>query len=80
MQVKKSKQVRKYLDRQNSETRERLESALDDLPSGDVIPIVNMPNTFRLRVGKYRAIFVYDDDIIKVTVLNVRGQVYKKGR
>ena len=79
MQVKKSKQVRKYLDRQNEETRERLEHALNDLPKGDVIPIVNMPNTFRLRVGKYRAIFVYDDDIIKVTVLDVRGQVYKRG-
>ena len=46
MQVKKSKQVRKYLDKQDKITRERLDVALNDLPEGDVIPIVNMPNTF----------------------------------
>ena len=79
MQIKKSKQVKKYLDSQDQKTRERLEEAFNKLPDGDVIPIVNMPNTFRLRVGNYRAIFVCEGKIIKITVLDVRGQVYKKG-
>ena len=79
MQIKKSKQVKKYLESQDKKTRERLEEALNKLPVGDVIPIVNMPNTFRLRIGNYRAIFVCEDKIIKITVLDVRGQVYKKG-
>ena len=79
MRVKKSKQVRKYLDRQDKTTRERLELALNNLPKGDVIPIEDIPNTFRLRVGKYRALFVCENDVIKVTLLDVRGQIYKKG-
>ena len=79
MQVKKSKQVIKYLNKQEPAIRERIEFAFDNLPDGDVIPVASMPNTFRLRVGKFRALFVYENDIIKVTVINVRGQVYKKG-
>ena len=79
MPVKKSKQVRKYLDSQDRPTRERLEDALDKLPSGDVIPVVGIPNTFRLRVGNFRALFVREESAIKVTLLDVRGQVYKKG-
>ena len=79
MRIKKSKQVRKYLDSQDKATRERLEAALNKLPAGDVIPIVGMSNTFRLRLGNYRAIFVREDDCIKVTLLDVRGQIYRKG-
>ena len=79
MPVKKSKQVKKFLDSQDKPTRKRLETALDKLPSGDTVPIVGLPNTFRLRVGNYRAIFVQESDVIKVTLLDVRGQIYKRG-
>ena len=67
------------MDAQDKPTRERLEAAINDLPDGDVVPIVNAPNTFRLRVGDFRAVFVKERDIIKVTLLDTRGQVYKKG-
>ena len=77
MRVVKSKQVKKYIDSQNNPTKERLNKALDNLPNGDVVPIVGLPNTFRLRVGGFRAIFVKESDIIKVTTINSRGQIYK---
>ena len=79
MRVLKSKQVKKYVEAQDKSTRERLNAALNNLPNGDVIPIAGLPNTFRLRIGKFRAIFIKEYDIIKVTVLDSRGQIYKKG-
>ena len=77
MRVVKSKQVKKYIDAQDKPTRERLTNALNNLPDGDVVPIVGLANTFRLRVGGFRAIFVKEHDIIKVTTINSRGQIYK---
>ena len=78
MKILKSKQVTKYIATQDNKTRERLEQALSKLPEGDIVPIVGLPNTYRLRIGSFRAIFVNEGDIIKVTVLNSRGQIYKK--
>ena len=77
MRVVKSKQVKKYIDAQNKPTRERLNAALNKLPDGDVVPIKGLNNTFRLRVGNFRAVFVKEHDIIKVTIINSRGQIYK---
>ncbi|MCL2169891.1 MAG: type II toxin-antitoxin system RelE/ParE family toxin [Defluviitaleaceae bacterium] len=77
MRVVKSKQVRKYIDSQDKLTRKRLDDALNELPFGDVVPIVSIPNTFRLRIGKFRALFVKEANIIKVTLIESRGQAYK---
>ena len=77
MRVVKSKQVMKYIDKQDKPTKERLTNALNNLPDGDVVPIVGLDNTFRLRVGDFRAVFVKEHDIIKVTTINSRGQIYK---
>ena len=65
MRVLKSKQVKKYIDAQDKPTRERLTKALDNLPYGDIVPIVGLPDTFRLRVGNFRAIFVTQEDTEK---------------
>jgi len=77
VRVVKSKQVRKYIDSQDKLTRKRLDDALNELPFGDVVPIVSIPNTFRLRIGKFRALFVKEANIIKVTLIESRGQAYK---
>ena len=74
--ILKSKQVKKYIDAQDRPTQDRLNRAINNLPNGDVVPIVGMPNTFRLRIGNYRAVFVKEKDVIKVTLLNTRGQMY----
>ena len=74
--ILKSKQVKKYIDLQDRPTQDRLNTAINNLPGGDVVPIVGMPNTFRLRVGDFRAIFVKEPDKIKITVINTRGRIY----
>jgi mRNA-degrading endonuclease RelE of RelBE toxin-antitoxin system len=78
MRVLKSKQVKKFIEKQDKPTQTRLNTALNSLPAGDVIPIVGLSDTYRLRVGNFRAIFVKEKEIIKVTILDNRGQVYKK--
>jgi mRNA interferase RelE/StbE len=78
MRILKSKQVVKFIEKQDKPTQERLNTALNKLPAGDIVPIVGLPDTFRLRVGSFRALFVKEGEIIKVTVLDSRGQVYKK--
>jgi mRNA interferase RelE/StbE len=78
MRILKTKQVIKFIEKQDKPTGERLNTALNKLPSGDVVPIVGLSDTYRLRVGNFRALFVKEENVIKVTLLDNRGQVYKK--
>ncbi len=43
----------------------------------DVTAIKGEKDTFRLRHGGYRAVFVIEDDVIKVTAVRPRGAAYK---
>ena len=79
MRVVKSKQVIKFIEKQNPQTQERLNIAINNLPNGDIVPIAGLADTFRLRIGGFRAVFVKEPDIIKVTYLDTRGQIYKHG-
>ena len=81
MQVKLSKRAEKYYLSQDSITRQRLKrglKGLEDEPfTGDIVPMHGIPNTYRLRVGKYRILFSVDDDTVIATNIDSRGQVYK---
>ena len=83
MKVELSPKVHKYLLRLDSETRERLRKAFIKLslepPQGDISSLSGKDG-YRLRVGKYRALFDIIDNSIVVYDINVRGQIYKKGR
>ena len=83
MRVELSQKAYKYLLRLDSETRERLKKALIKLslepPQGDILSLSGKDG-YRLRVGKYRALFDIVDNNIMVYEIDVRGQIYKKGR
>ena len=72
----------KYLERLNEPDKGHIKKALRDLerepPEGDIRPITGQHGIFRLTIGKYRAIFRYEDDYIYVTHIDPRGQVYNK--
>ena len=58
-------------------------NAIKELPSiGDIKPLSGHEKTFRLRVGDYRVIYMIQDEILLITVVNVgsRGQIYKNLR
>jgi mRNA interferase RelE/StbE len=62
--------------------KNRIKAALNALskepPEGDIKPLTGQAGYFRLRVGKYRALYRIEDDTIFVTNIDPRGQVYKK--
>lgn len=74
--VKYSKQVRKFLEKQEQRVRQRIETAIQALPAGDVKKLQGRPY-YRLRVGDFRVIFDREGAVILVVKIDNRGQVYK---
>ncbi|MDR2885050.1 MAG: type II toxin-antitoxin system RelE/ParE family toxin [Deferribacteraceae bacterium] len=83
MIVELSRVAAKFLKRLNQPDLGHIIAALDGLenepPMGDIAHLSGQVGHFRLRVGKYRILFVYKDERIYVTYIDLRGQVYKKG-
>ena len=74
--VKYSKQTKKFLDRQEPQTKKRVVTAIEKLPAGDVKKLTGMPY-FRLRVGNIRVIFDMYGRVISIIKIENRGQAYK---
>lgn len=76
-----SKHARKFLKRADPITARRILVALEGLkqnpPQGDIKPYKSQPKFYRLKVGGYRVIFCIQNDIIEVTDIDSRGQIYK---
>ena len=54
--------------------------AVEKLPEeGDIVKLKGkkVKNIYRLRVGKYRIIFSWEKDLIKIVKIDTRGDVYK---
>lgn len=58
--------------------RQRIEQAIDGLPTGDVKPLAGREDEWRLRVGTWRVIYVLDVKQRQIAVLAVRprGSAY----
>lgn len=76
MKVQYSKQAIKFLKKQDTPTRKRLVSAIEMIPLGDVKKLHGQDG-YRLRVGNYRILFDYDGNIISITKIGSRGEIYK---
>ncbi|MCL2186662.1 MAG: type II toxin-antitoxin system RelE/ParE family toxin [Treponema sp.] len=72
----------KYFERLSATDKERFRNAFNDLakepPEGDIKTLKGWNGYFRLRIGGYRVLFRIEDDIIIITNIDSRGQVYKK--
>jgi mRNA interferase RelE/StbE len=83
MNVTLSKEAAKTLRGMDNVTRERIKQGLRAIPEGDIKVMQGFSDgRKRLRVGKYRAVFVYviDQDGnagIHVIELGSRGGIYK---
>lgn len=74
------KKVKKFLDSLSPRERQRIVSAVSDLPNGeDIKPIRGHNGLLRLRVGDYRIIYTVDHGILTVYVVDAgnRGDIYK---
>jgi mRNA interferase RelE/StbE len=77
MRIELHPSVRKFVLRLNPKEQARVLNAIYKLPSGDVKPLSGRNGEYRLRVGGWRAIFEYRGNIIFVTELDNRGDIYK---
>jgi len=81
LQVKFSKEAKKYVSKLDSISKLRLRKAFEKLsaepPQGDIKPMQGQDNIYRLRVGDLRALFTIDNELILVTKIAPRGEVYK---
>jgi len=83
MDVTLSKEAAKALQSMDSVTKERIKRGLRAIPSGDIITMQGFSDgRKRLRIGKYRAVFVYvanqyGNQGAHVIEIGSRGDIYK---
>ena len=64
------------MTKQGEEIEARIRRAVNKLPLGDVVKLSGVVDTYRLRVGDYRIIFIKEGNTISVQKIDNRGQVY----
>lgn len=70
----------KYLQRLEQNVARKIVEAIEKLPSeGDIRKLKGkrIKNIFRLRIGRYRIIYLLEREIIKIVKIDTRGDVYK---
>ncbi len=75
-----SKTSLKYLSKLGKDMRENIASAIDGLPDrGDIQKMrgQSLKNVFRLRVGRYRILYIRETDAIRILDIDTRGDIYK---
>ena len=79
MDFKYSKQAEKAAKRMDKTTAQRIKTAIEKLPDGDVKRIQGGDtSTCRLRVGGWRILYHFaNDDTIVIEKIAPRGSVYK---
>lgn len=79
MQAKLSKRAAKFLSAQGQSVKDRIKSAIKEIPKGDIKPLQGQLNgLLRLRVGGFRVIFKYmDAETVFVYDIGSREDIYK---
>lgn len=70
----------KFLAKCEFKTRAVIVEAIGELPGkGDIRKLKGqaIKNSFRLRVGRYRVVYVEEGDEIKILRIDTRGDIYK---
>lgn len=76
LSIQYSKQSLKFLKKQDLPTRIRIVNAINILPKGDVKKLQG-ESGYRLRVGDYRILFDKNGNVIFITKIGNRGEIYK---
>jgi mRNA-degrading endonuclease RelE of RelBE toxin-antitoxin system len=80
MSVFYSKISLKRLSKLGRDVQKNIVSAIDGLPDkGDIQKMrgQTLKNVFRLRVGRYRILYIREADAIRVLDIDNRGDIYK---
>jgi len=77
MNIIYSKQAVKAINKINNPSKQRIKSAVERLPAGDIKKLKGCSVAYRLRVGDYRVLFDMNNNIEIIDILP-RGEAYKK--
>lgn len=63
----------------DKDTRKRIIEGVEGIPQGDIKKLQGekYPPLYRLRVGKYRIIYLIEQDEIVIVKIDTRGDIYK---
>lgn len=78
-QIAYTKSAKRELQRLPKDVQRRIVAAAHRLAStghGDVVKLSGMDPAYRLRVGTYRVLFDYEEDIIVIKVIRHRRESY----
>jgi mRNA interferase RelE/StbE len=82
MRIVLSANAAKYLRRLDNKTALRIKTAIrglgDEPPRGDIKKLSGRHEEYRLRIGKYRVIFIVADSLVQVVAIGARGQIYNR--
>ncbi len=81
MNILFSKSSLKYLSKLEKGIRATIMGAIDQLPDqGDIKKMRgrSIQDLYRLRVGKYRVLFLWTEETIKIIDIDTRGDIYKQ--
>ena len=72
------KEAEKAISTYDLPTRRRIIVAINKLPHGNIKPLKGkLINLYRLRIGKYRVVFEFNEDKYTIIDVDTRGDVYK---
>ena len=80
-QILYEKEVLKELDKLESSVSRRIIKKIDEMsenPSSYDIKKLKISDDYRLRVGDYRIIFIFDKNLIKILKIGHRKNIYKE--
>lgn len=80
MNVLYSRSSLKYMAKLQKQVQKSIVTAIDQLPDhGDIKKMRGraIKDMYRLRVGKFRILFLWAENLIKVVDIDTRGDIYK---
>jgi len=80
MRVFYSKTSLKHLAKLGKNIQENIVTAIDGLPDrGDIQKMrgQSLKNVFRLRVGRYRILYIRETEVTRILDIDTRGDIYK---
>ena len=78
MEISYAKAAVKVINGMDKATKQRVRTAIEKIPAGDIKPLKGSNGSFRLRVGSWRILFSYPEyNIILIEKIGPRGDVYK---
>ncbi len=78
MMITYSKQAVKILNSLDAQTRQRIRRGIEGIPEGDIKPLQGYADARkRLRIGKYRVVFIFLGEELRIVEIGSRGDIYK---